>query len=157
MRQVPSIGIEEYVLVFGWKHLMTLECGREHGRAGKRNSKYGKTGQCRRGNENVLLAFPQGEQFRASWCHLGRAAVDMSRGSTVLICFVSVLTLTACSVGPGTPLIVALKADKSQLNGNVPKPRGYGPPINAGVSSGLINPEDRKETEAYLEALAAQP
>ena len=81
----------------------------------------------------------------------------MFKGSSILFCVVSVLMLSACSVGPGTPLIVALKADKSRLNGNVPQPKGYGPPVNAGVSSGLINPEDRKKTEAYLESLAAQP
>ncbi len=68
----------------------------------------------------------------------------------ILLCFV----LTACGVGPGTPLIVALKRDKSQLDGNVPKPKGYDRPVNSGVSSGLINPDDRKETAEYLESLA---
>ena len=81
----------------------------------------------------------------------------MSKGSKILICVVASLLLTACSVGPGTPLIVALKADKSQLNGNVAKPRGYGPPVHSGVSSGLINPEERQKTATYLESLASQP
>jgi len=49
-----------------------------------------------------------------------------------------------------------MKADKSQLNGNVPTPQGYGPPVNPGESRGLINPEDRKETAAYLESLASE-
>ncbi len=70
--------------------------------------------------------------------------------SAILLCF----TLTACGVGPGTPLIVALKRDKSQLDGNVPKPKGYDRPVSAGVSSGLINPADREETAEYLESLA---
>lgn len=68
----------------------------------------------------------------------------------ILLCF----ALTACGVGPGTPLIVALKRDKSQLDGNVPKPKGYDRPVTAGESSGLINPSERKETAEYLESLA---
>ncbi|WP_299471072.1 hypothetical protein [uncultured Roseibium sp.] len=77
----------------------------------------------------------------------------MSRTRAVL-CVVLTFALSACGMGPGTPLIVALKRDQSQLTGNVPKPKGYGPPISTGTSSGLINPKDRKETEAYLESLA---
>ena len=67
-----------------------------------------------------------------------------------------VLSVSACGVGPGTPLIVALKADRSQMDGNVPAPKGYGPQGPPGVSSGLINPEDRKKTAEYLESLATE-
>lgn len=68
----------------------------------------------------------------------------------ILLC----LAVTACGVGPGTPLIVALKRDKSQLDGNVPKPKGYDRPVSSGESSGLINPSEREETAEYLESLA---
>jgi hypothetical protein len=70
------------------------------------------------------------------------------------ICFLPFLS--ACTVGPGTPLVDALKSPPGQLNTNVPAPKGYGGPAYPGVSSGLINPEDRKVTEAYLESLANQ-
>ncbi len=80
----------------------------------------------------------------------------MGRIGAILFSLVCLLAVSACSVGPGTPLIVAMKADKSQLNGNVPTPQGYGPPVNPGESRGLINPEDRKETAAYLESLASE-
>lgn len=75
----------------------------------------------------------------------------------VTFCSISALFLLAsCAVGPGTPLVDALKSQPGQLNTNVPAPDGYGAPAYPGVSSGLINPADRKATEAYLESLANQ-
>ncbi|GAB4576500.1 MAG: hypothetical protein Tsb0019_00110 [Roseibium sp.] len=64
--------------------------------------------------------------------------------------------LGGCAVGPGTPLIDALKTEPGQGSANVPPPTGYGPPVGTGVSSGLINPTERRQTEAYLESLASQ-
>jgi hypothetical protein len=70
------------------------------------------------------------------------------------ICFLPLLS--ACAVGPGTPLVDALKSRPGNVNSNVPAPEGYGGAAYPGVSSGLINPDDRKATEAYLESLANQ-
>ncbi|MHA7772553.1 hypothetical protein [Roseibium sp. M-1] len=66
------------------------------------------------------------------------------------------LGLSACAVGPGTPLIDALKTNPGKGNSNVPAPKGYGAPVNPGESSGLINPKERKETEDYLKSLAGE-
>ena len=66
------------------------------------------------------------------------------------------LVPAGCAVGPGTPLVDALKTNPGPQSANVPPPKGYGPPIGTGVSSGLINPRDREATEAYLESLASQ-
>ncbi|WFE87830.1 hypothetical protein K1718_16875 [Roseibium porphyridii] len=66
------------------------------------------------------------------------------------------LALASCAVGPGTPLVDALKTDPGPRNTNVPAPKGYGPIVNTGEPRGLINPEDRKQTEAYLESLAGE-
>ncbi|GAB2187202.1 hypothetical protein LAB1_45120 [Roseibium sp. LAB1] len=71
-------------------------------------------------------------------------------------CLLLALGLSACAVGPGTPLFDALKTNPGQGNGNVPAPKGYGAIANPGESSGLINPKERKETQAYLETLASQ-
>ncbi|WP_417709535.1 hypothetical protein [Roseibium aggregatum] len=49
-----------------------------------------------------------------------------------------------------------MKTQPGRGNGNVPPPKGYGAIVNPGESSGLINPEERKETQAYLETLASQ-
>ncbi|POF27705.1 hypothetical protein [Roseibium marinum] len=64
--------------------------------------------------------------------------------------------LAACAVGPGTPLVDALQTKPGQGNTSVPGPKGYGPPIQAGETYGLINPKQREATEAYLESLASQ-
>ncbi|MBO6891367.1 MAG: hypothetical protein JJ866_05430 [Roseibium sp.] len=70
-------------------------------------------------------------------------------------CSILVLLLpTGCAVGPGTPLVDALKGPPAHQKGNVPAPEGYGQPLYAGQSSGLINPQDREATEAYLDSLA---
>jgi len=67
----------------------------------------------------------------------------------------ALLALAAgCAVGPGTPLVDALKTEPGAHSANVPPPKGYGPPIGTGVSAGLINPQKRAATEAYLESLA---
>jgi hypothetical protein len=71
-------------------------------------------------------------------------------------CLLLLLGLSACAVGPGTPLLDAMKTPAGKGNGNVPSPKGYGVIVNPGESSGLINPEERKETQAYLESLASQ-
>lgn len=71
-------------------------------------------------------------------------------------CLFLLLALSACAVGPGTPLIDAMKTGPGKGNGNVPRPEGYGAIVNPGESAGLINPEERKETQAYLETLASQ-
>jgi len=64
------------------------------------------------------------------------------------------LGLSACAVGPGTPLVDALRTNPGKGNSNVPAPKGYGAAVYAGDSSGLINPRERKETEDYLRSLA---
>ncbi|KZM48318.1 hypothetical protein [Labrenzia sp. OB1] len=64
--------------------------------------------------------------------------------------------LAACAVGPGTPLVDALKTNPGQGSTSVPAPKGYRPTVYAGEASGLINPRQREATEAYLESLAAQ-
>lgn len=66
------------------------------------------------------------------------------------------LGLSACAVGPGTPLIDALRTGPGKGSSNVPAPKGYGAPIDAEESSGLINPRERKETEEYLRSLASE-
>ena len=55
-----------------------------------------------------------------------------------------------------TPLRDALKTEPGQGRGNVPAPKGYGAIVNPGESSGLINPKERQETQAYLETLASE-
>lgn len=62
--------------------------------------------------------------------------------------------LTGCAVGPGTPLLDALKTDPGKVSTNVPAPGTFGPPAGADVSYGLINPDERRATEEYLETLA---
>lgn len=64
--------------------------------------------------------------------------------------------LSSCGVGPGTPLIDALKTPPGKGTGNVPAPEGYGPVGGTVESSGLVNPKERKATEAYLESLAGE-
>ncbi|MEM5585860.1 MULTISPECIES: hypothetical protein [unclassified Roseibium] len=64
------------------------------------------------------------------------------------------LFLSGCAVGPGTPLLAALKTEPGLVSTNVPSSQAFGPPVGAGVASGLINPHDRRATEAYLETLA---
>lgn len=64
--------------------------------------------------------------------------------------------LAACAVGPGTPLVDTLRSGRSPNSANVPAPKGYGAYVNAGESSGLVNPEEREATEEYLESLALQ-
>ncbi|WP_157139706.1 hypothetical protein [Roseibium aggregatum] len=49
-----------------------------------------------------------------------------------------------------------MKTQPGRGNSNVPPPKGYGAIVNPGESYGLINPEERKETQAYLETLASQ-
>ena len=66
------------------------------------------------------------------------------------------LLVAGCAVGPGTPLIDAMKTNPGQGSGNVPPPKGYGPPIGTVNSSGLINPQERQATEAYLKSLASE-
>jgi len=72
------------------------------------------------------------------------------------ICSILLLGLSSCAVGPGTPLLDALKTTPGEANGNVPPPKGYGPPAGTVESSGLINSKDREATEAYLESLASE-
>ncbi|PVB63544.1 hypothetical protein DCO57_01755 [Labrenzia sp. 011] len=75
----------------------------------------------------------------------------------VLICGLPLLLAPAgCAVGPGTPLIDALKTGPGKGSTSVSRPKGYGPTVYAGESSGLINPTERKATEEYLESLAGQ-
>ncbi|WP_299813927.1 hypothetical protein [uncultured Roseibium sp.] len=64
--------------------------------------------------------------------------------------------LAACAVGPGTPLVDALRTSPGEGNTSVPAPKGYRPTVYAGETSGLINPKERVATEAYLESLASQ-
>jgi hypothetical protein len=64
--------------------------------------------------------------------------------------------LGGCAVGPGTPLLDALKTEPGQGSTNVQAPAGYGAPVGTGVSSGLINPAERRQTEAYLKSLATE-
>ena len=71
-------------------------------------------------------------------------------------CLLLAFGLSACAVGPGTPLLDALKTEPRQGRGNVPAPKGYGAIVNPGESSGLINPKERQETQAYLETLASE-
>lgn len=78
------------------------------------------------------------------------------KAGTVMALGALLLFATGCAVGPGTPLIDALKTNPGQGSTNVPPPKGYGPPVGVGQSSGLINPNDREATEAYLESLAAR-
>jgi len=66
------------------------------------------------------------------------------------------LLATGCAVGPGTPLLDAMKTNPRQASGNVPPPKGYGPLAGTGKSSGLINPKERQATEAYLKSLASE-
>ena len=61
MELVPSIGIEGYGLNFGWKVQLTPQRLPELGQMENLDSKYGITGQRRRGTGNVLLAFPEEE------------------------------------------------------------------------------------------------
>ncbi|WP_428688404.1 hypothetical protein [Roseibium sp.] len=68
----------------------------------------------------------------------------------------SALSLASCAVGPGTPLIDALKTEPGQGSGNVPAPRGYSPTAYGGEPTGLINPKEREATEAYLKSLASE-
>ncbi len=153
MELVPSIGIEAYGSHSGWKRFMTWGRTLRSDLVARVVSKCWITGHDRSMIARDLIAFCIRSRGRAPRLDTESSAVNMFRGSKVPVFIVLSLALSACSVGPGTPLIVALKADKSQLNGNVPKPKGYGPPVNAGVSSGLINPEDREETATYLESL----
>lgn len=81
----------------------------------------------------------------------------MIRCVVVPVCsFCLLLSLSACAVGPGTPLLDALKTRPGQGSGNVPAPTGYGVPVYPAESTGLINPAHRAATEAYLESLASE-
>ncbi|WP_428643126.1 hypothetical protein [Roseibium sp.] len=62
--------------------------------------------------------------------------------------------LAACAVGPGTPLVDALRTQPGHGSGNVPPPKGYARPAYAGESTGLINPEERQQTAEHLKSLA---
>lgn len=62
--------------------------------------------------------------------------------------------LSACTVGPGTPLIEAMNPDPGTRSGTVQPPDGYGPPDSSTEAQGLINKRQRKETAAYLKSLA---
>ncbi|GAA0781871.1 hypothetical protein E1180_21495 [Roseibium denhamense] len=59
-----------------------------------------------------------------------------------------------CAVGPGTPLVDAMKADRTPGYTNVQPPKGYGVPAYQLESHGLINPKERAETAAYLERIS---
>jgi len=75
----------------------------------------------------------------------------------VLACGLTLLFgLSACAVGPGTPLVDALRTEPGHGSANVPAPEGYAATVYTGESSGLINPKEREATEAYLETLAPQ-
>lgn len=78
------------------------------------------------------------------------------KGMTGLAAGMFLIFLTGCAVGPGTPLVDALKNEQGVQSSNVPPPKGYGPPIGTRESAGLINPRDREATEAYLESLAGE-
>lgn len=77
------------------------------------------------------------------------AKVNLIIGLSVL------MTLSACAVGPGTPLIDAMQPDEQAKSGTVQPPEGYGPPSGTAEAQGLINTRQRKETEAYLKSLAS--
>jgi hypothetical protein len=64
--------------------------------------------------------------------------------------------LGGCAVGPGTPLLDAMKTEPGRGSADVPAPAGYGAPVGTGNSSGLINPAERRQTEAYLKSLATE-
>jgi hypothetical protein len=78
------------------------------------------------------------------------------KAGTVMALGALLLFEAGCAVGPGTPLIDALRTNPGQGSTNVPPPSGYGTPDGVGQSSGLINPDDREATEAYLESLATR-
>ena len=73
----------------------------------------------------------------------------LSRGTGLAM----LISVAGCTVGPGTPLVDALKSGSGAQSTNVPPPKGYGPPIGTRESSGLINPRDRQATEEYLRSL----
>lgn len=88
---------------------------------------------------------------------LGKGCLSvMGKVKAILSAVVLASGLAACAVGPGTPLVDALKSDRGPNSGNVPAPKGYGAYINAGESSGLVNPDEREATEKYLESLTQQ-
>lgn len=83
----------------------------------------------------------------------------MTRHQKVLVgvAWAAVLGLVAgCAVGPGTPLVDAMRTTPGKASANVPAPKGYGPPIGTVDSTGLINPREREATQAYLESLASE-
>ncbi|MBN9670331.1 hypothetical protein [Roseibium aggregatum] len=80
----------------------------------------------------------------------------MRRTHPVAICSILSLWLCSCAIGPGTPLVDALKANPGTVSSNVPPPKGYGSPVGGAEASGLINARDREATEAYLKSLASE-
>lgn len=80
------------------------------------------------------------------------SVVSVTRGGSA---FLLAMVLASCSVGPGTPLLDAMRSDGRNSGGNVPAPTGYGQ-AGTGEASGLINPKDRKATADYLESLASE-
>ncbi|MCV0429904.1 MAG: hypothetical protein K5905_31100, partial [Roseibium sp.] len=85
-----------------------------------------------------------------------RKVKDMCRTVFSICGLLLVFSLGACAVGPGTPLVDAVRSDRGPTSSNVPVPEGYGLSGYPGKSSGLINPEEREATQVYLESLATQ-
>ncbi len=73
-----------------------------------------------------------------------------------LSCLCLLLAGPSCAVGPGTPLLDAVRTRPGQADTSVRPPEGYGSRLSAGESAGLINPEEREATEAYLKSLAGE-
>lgn len=83
----------------------------------------------------------------------------MTRLGTVLCRLIGVgcvALVAGCAVGPGTPLLDAMKTNPGQGSADVPAPKGYGPPADLVEPSGLIDPREREATQTYLENLAGE-
>ncbi|TYC63186.1 hypothetical protein FMN50_02250 [Rhodobacterales bacterium] len=75
------------------------------------------------------------------------------------LCLVGIgllFSLVSCGVGPGTPLVDALRTPPGKGTGNVPAPTGYATQVGTIESSGLIDPKERKATQEYLKSLAME-
>lgn len=72
------------------------------------------------------------------------------------MCLLVVLGLQGCAVRPGSSVFEVMRAPTAERNTTVQPPRGYGPPTGGEVARGLVNPQDRAATAAYLEELSDQ-